>query len=96
MYYWSTSSPTVRREAQPNRSGDAARLSYGRMSDERSDHELLRRLRVTIALVVLGAVAGLLGAVLNSVPCELAFVVFAVLAVLTGWTSAVRGERPGP
>lgn len=63
------------------------------MTNERLDRELLRRFRVTIVLVLLGAIAGLVGAILNSIPCELALVVFAVLAVLSGWISAVRAER---
>ncbi|HET9093477.1 MAG TPA: hypothetical protein VFN36_00210 [Solirubrobacteraceae bacterium] len=63
------------------------------MANPRSDRELLRRFRVTIVLVILSAVAGLSGALLNSVPCELAFVTLAVLAVLSGWIKAVRAER---
>jgi hypothetical protein len=60
-----------------------------------SDRDLRRRLRVTIALVVVSAGAGLLGAVLNSIACELAFVVLAVLAVLAGWISLIRQEARG-
>jgi len=60
---------------------------------ESSDRELLRRLRVTIALVVVGAAAGLLGAILNSIVCEFAFVALALLAVLSGWISLLRRER---
>ncbi len=63
------------------------------MANQRLDRELLRRFRVTVVLLIVSAVAGLAGALLNSVPCELAFVTLAVLAVLSGWIKAVRAER---
>lgn len=63
------------------------------MSEESAGYELLRRFRRTVVLVIAGAAAGLTGAILNSIPCELAFVCLALLAVLSGWIFAVRAER---